>query len=231
MNFLQLCQTLRRKVGASGTGPAAVTGQSGEYARLVNWIIESAEEIESLWQDWHYLHASASITTVSGTAAYSLATMSLTSLAAWDRESFFWKPSSDDHRHLDVLDYKEWRRTSRLGASVASGVPDKVVIKPDKSLVFYPTPNAAGPVTADYWSVPTRLAANTDTPAIPAQFHMIIVERAKMMYAEFEDAPEVFAAANSAYGSWLQRLEAAELPGQQHRRRAQTDEELVVRPV
>ncbi len=38
MNFLSLCQRLRSEARIPGTGPSSVTGQTGELAKIVEWI-------------------------------------------------------------------------------------------------------------------------------------------------------------------------------------------------
>jgi hypothetical protein len=41
MNFLQLAQRTRRKCRIAGTGPTAVTNQSEEYSRVLDWVNEA----------------------------------------------------------------------------------------------------------------------------------------------------------------------------------------------
>ena len=38
MNFLDLCQRLVRETGIADDGPATVTGQIGDFGRVVDWI-------------------------------------------------------------------------------------------------------------------------------------------------------------------------------------------------
>ena len=47
MNFLSLCQRLRSEARIPGTGPSSVTGQTGELAKIVEWITTAYEDIQA----------------------------------------------------------------------------------------------------------------------------------------------------------------------------------------
>jgi len=107
-------------------------------------------------------------------------------------------------------------------------------------LDLYPTPNAATTVSAEYWRTPVVMStilagettADSNTSAIPARFHKIIIARAKMFYAENEDAPEIMVGSLSEFEDLLNQLEADQLPSQKNRRfsSAQDMFNFVVRP-
>lgn len=212
-SYLQLCQDLHREVGASGTGPAAVTGQAGENARIVRWIADADQMIQSLWDDWRFLWTELDGATVATTREYSVADVGLTlaAFARWDADSFVLSPTLSTHSELRPLDYYQWRKNQKLGVITADR-PARIVVKPDNALVFYPTPDAAYDWTADYYAAPVRMSANADVSAIPAHLHRIIVARAKMFYGAHEDAPEVYADGNTEFVTYLRRLEGEQLP-------------------
>ena len=54
--YLQLCQKLRQECEVGGTGPSAVTGQTGELARLVTWIADAYTELQQEY-DWLWLRS------------------------------------------------------------------------------------------------------------------------------------------------------------------------------
>ena len=76
------------------------------------------------------------------------------------------------------------------------------------------------------------MTADADISAIPPRFHKIIIARAKMYYAENEDAPEIMAGALAEFEDLLDKLEADQLPSQKNRRfsSAQDMFNFVVRP-
>lgn len=76
------------------------------------------------------------------------------------------------------------------------GRPCAWSVSPTKALLIGPAPDDGGySVQADYWASPTELALDADTPAMPVQFHMLLVWRALLEIASFDAAPEVEARA------------------------------------
>ena len=83
---------------------------------------------------------------------------------------------------------------------------------------MYPNPNAATTLTAEYWATPTVLSASDETPVITTRFQRIIICRAKVYYAEQNDAAEVMGSSISEFNDLLGKLEADQLPSQRDRR-------------
>lgn len=234
--FLQLCQQLRKEVGITGSGPATVVSQIGDYERVVQYIADADEHIQLMNSDWKFLHTTLSAKTLSsGTAEYSLSTLTITDLAQWDlshsddsgKTSFVLNPTGDSYQVLSFLDYSEWRARQKLG-TVPSDTPTRIVVKPDNGLVFYPTPNAADTFVADYYKTPTRLSANSDISAIPSQFHRIIVLKGKMLQAEYIESQHLYQTAVAEFNDYLHRLEADQLPGQQYRTQSRVQQPIEV---
>jgi hypothetical protein len=71
MNFLSLVRRLAQECGVTNNVPSTVAGQTGEAARLVNWINESWNDIQCAHQDWQWLRLTTSFSTVAGQATYS----------------------------------------------------------------------------------------------------------------------------------------------------------------
>ena len=224
-SFLGLCQATRRECRITGTGPAAVTNQSGLLLKIVNWVADSAYETESRWHDWDFMWydgwSSATIANTKAVAAPS-------DLGVWDEDSFWLNYTLSTNKKLSVLDYKEWRRDLRNGIR-ASKKPDSVVILPDQSLILEPPPDGIYSLTADYWKRPTKMSANTDVSMIPQDYERIIIARAKMFYGEIEGAGVILESAQIEYDDLLDKLESKYLPGQKGRRRAEAPM-MVVQP-
>ena len=72
------------------------------------------------------------------------------------------------------------------------------------------------------------MSANTDSSSIPSQYHRIIVSRAKTMWAEREEAPEILLASSAEYSDILDKLEAQSLPDQRLRRLSSIDTNEVI---
>lgn len=200
----------------SGSGPAAVTSQTGVLEKIVNWVAESDKETQGRWFDWDFLHVSTwTHSTAIGTAAVSAPA----DLGVWDRESFYLDATTDNHKRLTVLDYKTWRAELRQGVKT-NEQPDSVVILPDQSLKLEAPPDAVYVLSADYWKRPAKMEVNTDTSPIPEEYERIIVARAKIFYGEHYSVAEVLASGQVEYDDLLDKLEAKYLPNQMARRQS-----------
>ena len=228
MTYLELCQTVRQEVGISGTGPSTVLNQEGQLKVIVDFVAEADYQIQSLWHDWNFLWAQYSSTLSIGTR--SPATGKPTDFSNWDMRSFFLDYTTDDSINLSPLTYVDWRSNFRQGVATNSS-PTYFVIQPDDNVIVEPPPDKSYTITADYWKTPTRFSANADQSAIPTQYHRIIVSRAKTMWAEREEAPEILLASVAEYQDLLDKLESQSLPGQRNRRFGNLDLNEVIQPI
>lgn len=212
MNYLQLCQALRQECGIQGTGPTAVTSQTGILKRIVDYIASADESIQLLHADWEFLVSTWSDDTVVGTESYTAPT----DLGAWNRESFAVDRGTSTARTLRVVPYQ--RRVYER----SNEEPSYVMVHPSSGNIVLQAPaDAVYELSADYWAAPTKMTANTDTSDIPAQFHRVIIARGKMWFAEDEELPNLFQTAAQEYATLLSALEAHSLPGQNFRAQAQ----------
>jgi len=83
MNYLELAQKLRRKCRVAGNGPTAVTGQTEEYNRLLDFVNEAWLHIQRRHTDWRWMRATAACATVAGQVSYSASDFGLTDFAYW----------------------------------------------------------------------------------------------------------------------------------------------------
>ena len=232
--YLVLCQDMARDVGIPGTGPSSVTSTSlsEEENAVVRYIANADQDIQSRWFDWDFLWSEASITAISGTSTLTSSNTGFpTALGNWKLDSIVWDKSSESYQILEYMEWNPYREMYKYG-SIDSDVPEIYSLKPNNDLDLYPTPDSATVVSAEYWATPTVLAADDDISAIPPRFHKIIIARAKMYYAENEDAPEIMAGAVAEFEDLLDKLEADQLPSQKNRRfsSAQNMFNFVVRP-
>ena len=70
--------------------------------------------------------------------------------------------------------------------------------------------------------------ANATVSPIPEQFHRAIVARAKTMWAEREEAPDILVGASAEYADVLDKLESNSLPVQRTRRLASSDTTITI---
>jgi hypothetical protein len=65
-------------------------------------------------------------------------------------------------------------------------------------------PTASFVIDVHRYTNPVAMAADTDTPAMPSEHHMLIVWRALMLYAGFDEAGGLFQHANANYKRMLE---------------------------
>ena len=214
---LDLCKQLVEDAGISGTF-TSVVNQTGEFKRVVNWIIRATTEVEGIWFDWDFLHNFHTFATTIGVSDY---------------------PAPANHNLWDVatgkipademnLDYWMWTRKKYDSTALAAGDPYAFTVLPDKSLRLYDTPTSIKTLSFEYWNIPTVLAANADEPAIPVQFRDIIVSKALQFYANYESADEVKSQALEQFTVRLRQLESHSAPSRQARDSINTGADIVV---
>ena len=210
MTFLELCQTLRRECGISGSGPTTVVGQTGEYQRVVNWVAQAWREIQEMRDDWLFMWAAGTFNTAGATRDYTPASVGVNA-RRYDMESFVLTDGTGAKRLLKWVPYHNWRDIYAT-ATVDDNVPVYITDLPDGSLRLTPAPDAVYPVTFDYYRDTQVLAANTDTPYLPARYHDIIWVKAMGYYAGYEDGREVALDSATRYLPLLAAIETTQLP-------------------
>lgn len=228
MNRLLLCQRLMLECGISGT-LASTLNQTGEFNRVVTWIDQAWNDLQTKHDDWDFMRSSnvlgqgASFATVAGQAAYPLGTgvgtvgILADNFGKWDVETFRCYTTSvgtNDEIELDHIPYDSWRDAYMLGSlRQVQTRPVAVAIGPNKSVCVGPPSNGLYTVTGDYFTAPAVMAADTDVPTgLPKQFHILIVANAMLDYSGYEAAPEVMTRAQNRRTQMLAQLEGTNMP-------------------
>jgi len=203
--YLQLCQKLRQEVEGAGTGPSAVTGQTGVNARYVGWIADAWTELQQEHDDWLWMRKSFTVSATSGDGDYAYTectdTVSAVAIARWSR----WYPYSfkcyltasgvGAEYPLIWVPWENFRARYRYGTQTNSQ-PIHVSMDPTLKFVLGPIPNDTFTVSGDYQIGPQTLAADADEPEMPARFHNLIVYEAMIKYGFNSVAPEILSRAN-----------------------------------
>lgn len=216
MNFLALCNRVKLECGVSGAAMATTVGQAESLARLVAWVNTAWVDIQSAHDNWGWMRATATFPTVAGQAIYTPAQCGLTDFGAWDRDSFRSYNTAagiNAEMLLTYVDYFYWRDVYQVGTTRSqASQPIVMTLTPERHVGLGPVPAAGYTVLGDYYRVPTEMALNDDLPALPTQFHMLIVYGAMMHYGAFEAAPEVYQRGQSEFNKMMRRLAMQRLP-------------------
>lgn len=213
MTYLELLQDTAKKVGIPE--PSATTGLSGESERLLDYVDEAWLEIQNLYQNWQWMWTRGSFTTTASKRDYTPAEMSITNInwiAPYGAAIYETGDVSTESR-IKVTPYPEYRARYDIGTQEEDR-PTKLTVLPNRSVRLHPTPDSTGfTVEFDYYAKPSSLSGDSDTPEIPnADLHRIIVWRAAMSWAQYEESAEAFAFAQSNYNRYLTRLRKEERP-------------------
>ena len=214
MNFLELAKKLRQEAGLSGTGPSAVSGQSGMDKKCVDWIKDAWYEIQTLHETWKWMwNDDGLVTGVAAQRKYDLVGLGF-EVKNPVKESFRCRISgqSGTDMWMTWYEYEDFRQTFLYGQQ-QTGMPNSVTIDPSGQMQVDPVPDSAATyeIRFEYYENPTALSANTDTPSLPTKFHDIIWYRGLMKYASHDGAPEVYNDAKVNYEMWERRLEDSQL--------------------
>ena len=224
-DYLTLCQDLRRETTDSGTGPSAVTGNTGELARFVSWIASAWQDIQSDRDHWRWMQKYFTVNTVSGTGEYAYNATSLidtVSLAAISRFSR-WRTGPHDFKcylsssgvageyFLKFLSWEDFKYLYRKGTQT-NAPPVHFSVDDTNKFVLGPKPNAVFVVSGGYTIGPQILAADGDTPEMPSAYHALIVYHAMLKYGFHRVAPEAIQRAQIEGSRLRFALERDQLP-------------------
>lgn len=220
MTYLQMVQRLARECGVAKTttAPSTVTGQTGELARLCDYIAQAWLEIQMERNDWEWMRETATFTTTASQQTYTLANIETATTSSFTAAAFgWWKPDSfrvyltssgvQNETLMDHMEYDTFRNYYLLGSrKSAFARPVAVAVTPGKGLSFGLGPDADYTVAGEFYHTPTALSSDSDEPDFNARYHMLVVFRGMRQYAEYESAPEVFARAERGYTLLYNRL-------------------------
>ncbi len=219
MNFLQLVNQLRVECGVSGPPLSTVAGQlaGSENARMVSWIQNAWNDIQTSKEDWLFLREPFQFNTVALQQIYTPTEAGVGStFGNWKRDSFRCSSVGSNFTDEQLMNYMEWTtfRNLYIYANMRNTFtrPVVVTINPEKSLGFGAIPDIPYVINGEYYTTPVELTLDADVPAIPSRFHMIVVYRAMMYYAGYEAAPEVMSRGEVEYKRLYSRLDIDQLP-------------------
>lgn len=219
MNYLTLVQRVWREVGYQGSGPASVNPSRPMELRVIDWVRQAHDDIQNGWSDWNFLWGSDSITTVADTADYS----GPTTLGLWSEDTV-----RIGDEILSFIPHADYRRDPIV--YVNQDQPVEFTLLPNKQIRLLPTPDAAYTVNFEYYRTPLQLDTDTDEPLIPEEFQDAIIWRAKMFWAQYEEAMEQLQFASAAYQEAMIRLQNDQLPGVNKHHKRLSGVDIVVSP-
>lgn len=217
MDYLALCKRARMEFGIAGDGPAAVTGQSGQLEKVVTYVSQAWQDIQTFRTNWDFMWKQFEFDTVVATRDYSAAAAGISDLEYWDTSSFMIYEKAlgeSDQNELEYMPYSKWRADyARRLNERSDDRPILITQLPDQQIRFEPRPDKIYTINGDYKRDLQELTANGDTPEdLPDRFHIMIVYKAMEHWGLHEDAPEISQRAEEQLNFWWPLLEDYALP-------------------
>lgn len=213
MNYLELFKETARKCGVAI--PTTTVSQTGENLRLLGYVDQAWLFVQGEHNNWNFMWARAEESLVADTQDYAprSAPWSITDLSYINPDTMaLYDASEADETRIGYRPYMQYKRYYDIGTHTAAQ-PTIFTILPDRQVRFYPTPDDTYTVQFDYYKRPTSLSGDSTEPEIPnVDLHWIIVERAKMLYMEYEEAVGPAKISALEYMGLLRQLRREELP-------------------
>lgn len=208
MNFLSLCKRLRQEAGYSGSGPASVTGQTGEAKRVVDWINDAWLDIQVMRGDWRFMLEPFLVTLNSGDSQVTLSTNYKSML----KKTVIVKRANGALSFPGLLTEEEMRALKRENTETPS-YPRYVSVDSAGLMTVFPSCNETVTIAGDYYVKPSEMSENTDIPRLPEEYHLAIVWKALMSAGGFDEAGNTWQRGNNKFTQMLNAINGTQLPG------------------
>lgn len=222
MQYLDLVNTLRRRCGIQGPALTAGTFAAavGDNLNAVTWVADAWDEIQARSEFWHWMRKDFSFASTAARTYYlptaAAPDANISDWAKWHVDTLrVYDPAvgRSTEQWLIDWDWEDWRNSYDFALGMPNDRPTVFAVRPrDHALALGPTPNKVWQITGEYQSAPVRLTGATDVPGMPSKFHMLVVYRAMLMYANLYAAPEVQLEGQRGINLWMPMLERDQLP-------------------
>lgn len=227
--YLQLANDLAREGGVSGSASSisSTANQTGEALRIVNWVKQAHNEIQSRHANWRWMRSkwTYSITSSNDTFAGTDCTDSrlsttVTRFARWipyddagasNVKIYLTSGGVSGERWFTVIPWAYFVALYRRGTQ-NSGPPVHCSIDPQNKLVVGPVADATYTLSGEYQMSALEFSADGDTPEFPSRFHDLVWLRALEKYGRYHAAPEALSRSEVEGGRLLRELEQDQLP-------------------
>lgn len=214
-NFKTLCENVIDELGVAGGSQSfpGVDSAVGEMKRIVRFVKQADINLCVRFIDWNFLWYDYSETLAAGAGVFPGASASGGKVATpnkWMTDSIWLNRGQSNAVKLSYVPWEDWRHRFR-SQPIKTQQPSFFTIRPDKVLELDSYADKEYAASGEFYRNPEEMSGNTDTSLIPEQFHRLIEVRAKIMYAEREDAPEVLLGSSAEHDELMEAMEASQL--------------------
>jgi hypothetical protein len=207
VTYLELVQRLRSETGIAGSGPTSIATATYDLARLAVWVNMAYKDIVMKWKDWKFLWDTATFNTVASQSDYAVGVTNQlpADLKMLDEVTV---RIGTDLQQMEYVPFRDYRKDQQSWGTTAVETPAFFTVLPNNSIRLLPAPTGVKAIAFDYYVKAPDLALDTDEPLIPEDYHDIIIHRAKMFWAQFEESPFELQGAQSEFDLAMKQLEA-----------------------
>lgn len=230
--YLEICQSVVRRAGISGgtsAKPATVLNQVGEMALIVDLVAEASREVETTWNDWQFMRVEVDFAIAADTQFFDPA--SVHSDVERLNPNTFTVRNATERKEVRCRHYEDFVTQRVLARDDGTALPSEVSIDRQGRVHFIPVCTREFVFRAECVLGPKTLAADSDTPLIPAGYRDVVLYKALMMYYEHADMFEARAGAEVRFAEWMERLEDKYLPDNQGGRTQTAENPYVVQVI
>ena len=196
MTYLEIMQKVARLAGIAI--PTTTVSQTGENARILVYIAQAYNEIQTQPHQWRFMWDRGEFETTADTKDYDPTSTVVDEIDPDSWSIFKTADGESTEVELDYMQWPEFRRCYGVG-TVTADYPHTVTLLPDKSIRLYPTPDAAYKVQFDYYRTVDTLSGDTDTPILPSKYHELIVYDALVKYGKYEESQFIMVSNTADY--------------------------------
>jgi len=180
MDYLALSNKVLHALNEVELTSANFANSKGIQTAVKEFINRSINDIYTAELEWPFLHTDGTITTVAGTAEYSL----VTGYKSVDTDTAYLIEASEDIKIIPYIPYIQFANQFRerdLDPTTTTNraKPDYFYLTQDDKLGLTPIPDKEYTFYYEYWAIHADLSATTDEPALPARYQDAIVSRSE----------------------------------------------------
>lgn len=209
--YLKAVQDFVSEVGvAGGTGPIslAVGNEADGVRRVIQYIREAHQYVCELWPDWEFLWQQEEASTTAGMVGSTLLPLPDPEPREYMLvDNAFQIKVGTAWRRVRYIPWEQYRNQYRVGTPKAQSLtPTHWTVRPDRRVELSHPIGGVFDYRYEYYRKFPDLVNDDDEIIIPID--RIVIVRAKIIFAERENAPEHMQGASSEYDDIMQRLEA-----------------------
>ena len=180
MDYLALSNKVLRSLNEVELTAANFANSRGIQTAVKDFVNRSINDIYTSELEWPFLHTDGTITTVAGTAEYTL----VSGYKSVDVDTVYLIEADTDVKVIPYIPYTQFTQQFRerdLDPTTTDNraKPEYVYLTQDDKIGFTPVPDKEYTIYYEYWQTHTDLSASTDTPALPDRYQDTVVARSE----------------------------------------------------